>query len=168
MTEMLSPNDPQEFKKWVDEREQKWLAGLIPNPQVASAIITNNRGEVLFLLRDNNPHISFPNYWSLPGGVVEFNELPEQAAHRELQEETGLVLDLAYWKVYQRTPQNRKIIVDQYIYVGATDKECDEMTLSEGQALRFLKRDEINSLQIAYNFDKLVYEYLDQQKDSYH
>jgi 8-oxo-dGTP pyrophosphatase MutT (NUDIX family) len=77
MTEMLSPSDPQEFKKWVDEAEQKWLAGLIPNPQVASAIITNSRGEVLFLLRDNNPNISFPNSWSLPGGVVEFNELPD-------------------------------------------------------------------------------------------
>jgi 8-oxo-dGTP pyrophosphatase MutT (NUDIX family) len=84
---------------------------------------------------------------------------------REVQEETGLVLDLAYWKVYQRTPQNRKIIVDQYIYIGATDKDCDEMTLTEGQALRFVKRNEINSLPIAYDFDKLVYEYLDQQKN---
>ena len=142
------------------------MAGLIPDPQVASVIITKNRGEVLFVLRDNNPNISFPNCWSLPGGVVEFNELPKQAARRELQEETGLVLDLSYWKVYKRKPQNRKVIVDQYVYVGATDKECDEMTLTEGQALRFLKPDEINSLPIAYDFDKLVHEYFDQQKDS--
>ena len=163
---MLSPNDPQEFKKWVDEQERKWLAGLIPNPQVASTIVINNCGEVLFLLRDDNPNISFPNYWSLPGGVVEFNELPEQAAHRELQEETGLVVDLSYWKVYQRQPQKRGIILDQYIYIGTTDKACDEMTLSEGQALRFLKRDEINSLPIAFDFDTLVHEYFDQQKDS--
>jgi 8-oxo-dGTP diphosphatase len=163
---MLSPNDPQEFKKWVDEQEQKWLAGLIPNPQVASTIIINNRAEVLFILRDDNPNISFPNYWSLPGGVVEFNELPEQAAHRELQEETGLIVDLSYWKVYQRQPQKRGIILDQYIYIGTTEKTCDEMTLSEGQALRFLKRDEINSLPIAFDFDTLAHEYFDQQKDS--
>jgi len=35
------------------------------------------------------------------------------------------------------------------------------MTLSEGQALRFLNRQEMNELPIAYDFDKLVYEYLD-------
>ena len=166
MAETLSPNNPQEFKKWVDQLEEKWLAGLIPNPKAASVIITNGQGEVLFLLRDNDPNISFPNCWSLPGGVVEFNELPEQAAHRELQEETGLVLDLSYWKVYERKPQKRQVIVDQYVYIGTTDKESNEMTTSEGQALRFLNRDEINSLPIAYGFDKLVNEYFDQRNDS--
>jgi 8-oxo-dGTP diphosphatase len=166
MTETLSPNDPKEFKKWVDQLEEKWLAGLIPNPKVASAIITNNHKEVLFLLRDNNPNIAFPNYWSLPGGVVEFNELPEQAGKREVQEETGLILELSFWKVYERKPQKRKVIVDQYIYLGVTDKICSEMTMSEGQALRFLSRDEINSLPIAYEFDKLVNEYFDQQSGS--
>ena len=166
MTETLSPNDPQEFKKWVDQLEEKWLAGLIPNPQAVSVIITNNHGEALFLLRDNNPNISFPNCWSLPGGVVEFNELPEQAATRELWEETGLILELSYWKVYERKPQKRQVVVDQYVYIGTTDKECSEMTISEGQALRFLSRDEINSLPIAYGFDTLVNEYFDQGNGS--
>lgn len=166
MTKTLSPNDPQEFKNWVDQLEEKWLAGLIPNPKAASVIITNTHGEILFLLRDDNPNISFPNHWSLPGGVVEFNELPEQAATRELQEETGLILELSFWKVYERKPQKRQVIVDQYIYTGATDKECTEMIISEGQALRFLSQDEINSLPIAYDFDKLVNEYFDQQSGS--
>src|SRR5688572_12308145 len=122
MTEALSPNDPQEFNKWVNQLEQKWLAGLIPDPQAVSVIVTNNHGEVLLQLRDNSPNISFPNCWTLPGGVVESNELPEQAAQRELSEETGLVLDLSHWKVYKRMPQKHQFTIDQHIYVGATDK----------------------------------------------
>lgn len=166
MTEALSPNDPQEFKKWVDQIEGKWLTGLIPNPKAAAVIITNNYGKVLFLLRDNDPNISFPNCWTLPGGVAEFDELPEQAALRELREETGLILELSFWRVYERKPQKRQFIVEQYVYTGTTDRECSKMTIGEGQALCFLSRDEINSLPIAYGFDKLLNEYFDHQNSS--
>ena len=31
----------------------------------------NPRGEVLLLLRDNNPAIPYPNMWDLPGGHME-------------------------------------------------------------------------------------------------
>ena len=128
-------------------------------PQAVSVIVTNNRGEVLLQLRDDNPNISFPDCWTLPGGVVESNELPEQAARRERSEETGLVLDLSHWKVYKRTHQNRQFTINQHIYIGVTGKECDEMTLGEGQALLFFNRYELSSLPIANNFGKLLYEY---------
>ena len=43
--------------------------------------------EVLMIRRKNNP---FAGYWALPGGFIDPGETPEQAAIRELVEETGL------------------------------------------------------------------------------
>jgi len=63
-----------------------------------SIIIENMESEVLLLLRDDKPTIAFPNHWTLVGGKVEDGETPEMAAHRELEEETGLKATLSFWK----------------------------------------------------------------------
>ncbi len=50
----------------------------------ATAAIINNRGEILLQLRSDVP------IWVLPGGGVEREETPAQAAEREVLEETGI------------------------------------------------------------------------------
>ncbi|MEW5941833.1 MAG: NUDIX domain-containing protein [Chloroflexota bacterium] len=156
------PTDPAAYKEWVSQLEQDWQAGLIPDPQTVAIILQNERSEVLLQLRDNNPNIAFANSWTLPGGVVETNETPEQAAERELAEETGIHLELSPWKVYKRKPQNRKFTIEQHIYTGKTRLEVSEMTLGEGQALKFFGRKELTALSIAYDFDKLLEEFYNQ------
>lgn len=166
MTDTPPPSDPLAYQEWVNQLEQKWQAGLIPDPQTVAVILINNRNEVLLQLRDKNPNISCPNSWTLPGGIVESPETPEQAAQRELAEETGLHLSLSHWKVYKRKPENRWFSIEQHIYIGTTHQESDEMTLGEGQALHFFRRDELSSLSIAFDFDKLLHEFFDQNKEA--
>jgi len=165
MTETPHPNDPLAYQEWVNQVEQKWQAGLIPDPQTVAIILTNDRGEVLLQLRDNNPNISFANSWTLPGGVVDPGEVHEQAARRELAEETGLQLSLSYWKVYKRKSKNYPTI-EQHVYVGKTLQETGEMILGEGQALQFFRQEELPTLSIAFDFEKLLDEFFNQCKEA--
>jgi len=98
-------------------------------------IIKNRQGEILLLLRDDDPAISYPNHWTLVGGKVEEGETPETAAHREMLEEIGVDTDVTFWKRYDR--QHPFAIVDQYIFIGKIDTPCESLTLGEGQDVRF-------------------------------
>ena len=135
----------------------------MPDPQTVAIIITNDRDEVLLQLRDNNPKISFANHWTLPGGVVDPGEDHEDTAQRELLEETGLQVSLVHWKMYERK-SNNKFVIEQHIYIGKTQQEANEMILGEGQALKFFEREELGSLPIGYDFDKLLDEFFDLTK----
>ncbi|HEX5808442.1 MAG TPA: NUDIX domain-containing protein [Anaerolineales bacterium] len=162
MVDTSAPNDPEAFQKWIKQLEQRWQAGVIPDPQAVAIILLNNRNEVLLQLRDNNPKISFANFWTLPGGVVEPHETPQQAAHRQLAEETGLHVGLSLWKTYKRKPQNRQFFIEQHVYFGRTQQEVHKLTLGEGQALQFFARDKLPSLSIAFEFDRLLDEFFDE------
>lgn len=58
------------------------------NPVPAtSLIVTDSENALLLVKRSVEPKIG---YWCLPGGFIELGEAPDQAALRELKEETGL------------------------------------------------------------------------------
>ncbi|SDS87718.1 8-oxo-dGTP diphosphatase [Pseudomonas asplenii] len=54
--------------------------------KLRATVIYRKDGEVLFVRKRNAK-------WNLPGGTVEHDETPLQAAHREMAEETGLAFD---------------------------------------------------------------------------
>lgn len=62
------------------------LVGHRPLLQVgASVIVEDPQGRILLQLRSDN------RCWGYPGGSVELDEVVEEAARRELREETGLI-----------------------------------------------------------------------------
>lgn len=57
------------------------------NPRPCVSVIIAKNKKILLLKRSSNP---LKNYWCLPGGVVEYDENPEESAIREIKEETNL------------------------------------------------------------------------------
>jgi 8-oxo-dGTP diphosphatase len=63
------------------------------HPRAGVSVAVFRNGEVLLVVRGKG---YYEGAWSLPGGAVELGETPEEAARRELFEETGLLaLNLA-------------------------------------------------------------------------
>ena len=56
-----------------------------PRPVVSALIIQNNN--VLLIKRKSEV---YNGYWSLPGGIINYLEEPEEALSREISEETGI------------------------------------------------------------------------------
>ena len=74
---------------------------------VAKALVRNSEGLYLVLYRSNT-HPLFPGHIDFPGGEVESKETPEAAVMREIQEETGPLVDpnklkKLFTKQYQQT-----------------------------------------------------------------
>ena len=84
--------------------------------------IKNDVAEILLIQRLNPP---FKDSWAFPGGFVDMNETLEQAAVRELQEETGLVdINIKQFKAYSavnRDPRGRTVSV---IFTGVANENA--------------------------------------------
>lgn len=59
--------------------------------KVAAGVIVERDGEVLLVRRRMKPR---QGLWTFPGGFVDFDESPAEAAARECWEETGLAIEI--------------------------------------------------------------------------
>lgn len=63
-----------------------------PSAPIISVSVLCHAGDQALLIKRGKP--PYEGYWSLPGGKVELGETLQEAAARELLEETGLTGDL--------------------------------------------------------------------------
>lgn len=81
--------------------------------------------KILLIKRGNDP---YKDHFALPGGFPEFDELLEDAAKRELFEETGLsgieLHQLAAFDSVDRDPRDRNIAI---AFIGITNESNSEV-----------------------------------------
>jgi len=61
------------------------------NPKLVAAALVERDGGILFVRRKAEPGVGL---WALPGGYVDRGEPVEEAARREVREETGLEIEV--------------------------------------------------------------------------
>jgi len=72
------------------ERSKQDINGAYPGaPRVAVGAVVFKESKVLLVLRSKPPA---ENQWSIPGGCVELGETLQEAAEREILEETGIFI----------------------------------------------------------------------------
>jgi 8-oxo-dGTP pyrophosphatase MutT (NUDIX family) len=111
--------------------------------RVAVVLLVDPRGRILMQHRDANAHVS-PNQWAFPGGKIEPGETPDEAARRELLEETGLRVPAVepLWELTRPSVSNADGLVEMHIFCAPTEATQDDIVLGEGQAMVFLTPEE--------------------------
>ncbi|MGW2624575.1 NUDIX hydrolase [Micromonospora taraxaci] len=117
---------------------------------VALVLLVDPSGAVLLQHRDEGIAVS-PGQWSLPGGHVEPGESPEEAARRELLEETGLTADELHplWSGPRPYEPGFPHTVTVHVFRGATTARQEDVVLGEGQAMVFVPRDQLLDRELA-------------------
>lgn len=128
-----------------------------PHPAVSTDVviftILEERLQVLLIQRASDP---YRNTWALPGGFLEIDENLEQAALRELAEETGIsgvYLEQLYtFGQPGRDPRERVITVAYYAMVPA-DRTAVRPA-SDAKDAGWFPRDDLPSL--AFDHDLII------------
>jgi len=125
-----------------------------------SAILLNRQNSVLLQLRDDNPAILWPGRWTLPGGMVEPGESPDQAIAREMLEEMELAdLNLRLWRQFDAPRGDPPLLAAEHIYTGRLNRDASTIPLHEGQRIAFFNRHQITTLELAFNYSSLLAEF---------
>ncbi|NCC23140.1 MAG: NUDIX domain-containing protein [Alphaproteobacteria bacterium] len=131
---------------FIEENDEKRIASRDYTGEASIVILTNPEREILLLQRDDIPTILYPGYWTVPGGMKEESETPEETAVRELLEETGCEVTAVKFFAQTVDTDGRGELIS--VFEARTDKDVSELRLGEGTDMRFVAFSDVATLRI--------------------
>ena len=130
--------------------------------EVVGAIIKNTNNEYLLQQRDEHAP-SFRHHWTLFGGQVEEDEIPEEALLRELEEEIELSPNAIESIELIQTNKNDNGVI-QYIFEVTTNVPIKDLALHEGEAMVYVPEASLFEREFAFNIKEVFEKYIRQNK----
>jgi len=128
-------------------------------PRVVVGVLAHNEDGEIFLIRSHK----WGDRWVVPGGHIEFGERAEDAARREMKEETNLELtDVQFTGMMEgifppEFHERRHFI---YLHFAARAKEGEVILNGEAQAHVWMKPDDaLANLTLVPSVARLIEEY---------
>ena len=101
---------------------------------VCDILIRHRDGTFLLTLRDSRKEM-YPGCWEASaGGAALAGETPEEAARREMREETGLEAETLELIGITRNPKTKSVV---YAYLAMVDSAKDAISLQEGETIDY-------------------------------
>lgn len=122
-----------------------------------SIIFVNNDDMILLFLRDDIPGLPYANMWDFLGGHVELHETPEDCIVREMKEEIAYFLsDFKLFRVYDFYDRL------EFVFWRKENFDINNITLTEGQCLRWFSREKIGKITLAYGFNQVAEDFFNE------
>ena len=135
-----------------------------PTPTV-DAIIQEN-SQILLVKRKKEP---FKGYLVLPGGFVNEGERVEDAAKREIKEETSLDIELIdILGVYSEPERDPRGHIMSTVFIGKISKSSDKadaIAQDDAVAIEWLNFESVDNTRIGFDHKKIITDYTKWRQD---
>lgn len=130
--------------------------------RVAVVFLVDPEGRILMQHRAATAKVS-ANQWGLPGGRIEPGETPDEAARREVREETGLTVEAVdhFWSGTRPSVTAAAELIEMHVFSAPTDARQEDIVLGEGQAMVFVAPDEARARDLGVTAQIVVPMFLD-------
>jgi 8-oxo-dGTP diphosphatase len=130
-----------------------------PTPTV-DAIIQKN-SQILLVKRKKDP---FKGYLVLPGGFVNEGERVEDAAKREIKEETSLDIELIdILGVYSEPKRDPRGHIMSTVFIGKISESSDKidaLAQDDAVAIEWLNLEEVDNTRFGFDHKKIISDYI--------
>jgi 8-oxo-dGTP diphosphatase len=132
---------------------KKKLAPVYPHPYCTADCVAINDGAVLLIRRKNEP---FKDQWAIPGGFINKDEDPLEAARRELLEETGLEASvLTLVNVFGKGGRDPRGWIISHAYVTLVDTRVVEAK-DDAAEVAWLPLKEAQATALAFDHNQIL------------
>jgi 8-oxo-dGTP diphosphatase len=125
-----------------------------PARVTVGVVLVNARGQVLMQLRDEKPDIVDPGCWAIPGGGQDPGESLEEAARREILEETGYRLGEVEFVLARDL--DRGGFIEHQAYFSSRYDGVQPLYCYEGQRLEFIDPGRLDDLKLTPSLGPII------------